>query len=252
MQLKSEILVKIEHVGFDYVNEQVLSDISLEIKRGEFLGIIGPNGSGKTTLLKIILGLLKPKTGSVHLFGQDIANFNKWSKVGYVPQKVWLNASSFPITVEEIIGLGLVSNRRILDFINKPDRLEITRSLIAVGLENKRKRLISELSGGQQQRVFIARALVSNPELLVLDEPTVGVDIKSQEYFYELLRDLNQRLQLTLILVSHDIEVVAHEVTHIACINHKIVSHGHPKDVLVGDFMERLYGKDLRFVIHGH
>lgn len=237
--MNDDILVNIKDVSFNYNGQPAISDISLTIRRGEFLGIIGPNGSGKTTLLKIILGLLKPQQGSVELFGQEIDRFKNWPKIGYVPQKAGLNIS-FPISVEEVVGMTGASQKAVND------------ALTEVGMIDHRKRLLRDLSGGQQQRVFIARALAPKPELLILDEPTVGVDVESQAKFYQLLRDLNQNLKLTLVLVSHDIDVVAHEVNEIACINCKLICHGNPKQVLKRDFMDKLYGKDLRFVVHGH
>ncbi len=240
MQMNDDIIVKISDVSFRYNGEPAVSDINLDIKRGEFLGIIGPNGSGKTTLLKIILGLLKPQKGSVQLFGVDIGGFKNWSKIGYVPQKAGSDVTSFPISGEEVVGMGGADGKRVTDALTEVDMLP------------HRKRLLRELSGGQQQRIFIARALASKPELLILDEPTVGVDVQSQEKFYQLLRDLNRKLNLTLILVSHDIDVVAHEVSEIACISCKLIGHGKPKDVLKSDFLENLYGKELRFVVHGH
>lgn len=240
MQMKDDTLVKISDVSFSYNGEPAVSDINLEIKRGEFLGIIGPNGSGKTTLLKIILGLLKPQQGSVQLFGQDMNRFKDWSKIGYVPQRAGSNVTSFPISVEEVVGMSGANDKAV------------TNALVEVEMAEHRKKLLRELSGGQQQRVFIARALATKPELLILDEPTVGVDVDSQAKFYQLLRDLNHNLSLTLALVSHDIDVVAHEVSEVACINCKLVCHGKPKDILKSDYLDKLYGKELRFVVHGH
>lgn len=223
-------LIDIKNVSFSYGgSEQVLENINLQVNRGDFLGIIGPNGSGKTTLLKIILGLLKPQDGSI---------FVDRTKIGYVPQKAGLSTLQFPITIDEVVGMG--------------GSLGVARALAAVGMSAHGKRLLWELSGGQQQRVFIARALAAQPEILILDEPTVGVDVDSQAGFYELLRDLNSTQKLTLVLVSHDVDVIAHEVTQIACINRTLVCHGRPKDVLQSDFMAALYGKHLRFVVHGH
>ncbi len=238
--MKDDTLVKISDVSFSYNGEPAVSDINLEIKRGEFLGIIGPNGSGKTTLLKIILGLLKPQQGSVQLFGQDMNRFKDWSKIGYVPQRAGSNVTSFPISVEEVVGMSGANDKAV------------TNALVEVEMAEHRKKLLRELSGGQQQRVFIARALATKPELLILDEPTVGVDVDSQAKFYQLLRDLNHNLSLTLALVSHDIDVVAHEVSEVACINCKLVCHGKPKDILKSDYLDKLYGKELRFVVHGH
>jgi zinc transport system ATP-binding protein len=236
--MSEDILVNIKNISFNYNGQPVLSDINLTIKRGEYLGILGPNGSGKTTLLKIVLGVLKPQEGSVQLFGQDIAHFMDWKKIGYVPQRVGLNGISFPISVEEVVGMGGADHKSIVE------------SLSQVGMTKHRTKLLRELSGGQQQRVFIARALAMKPQLLILDEPTVGVDVESQTKFYHLLRNLNKNLKLTLVLVSHDIDVVAHEVSEIACINCKLVCHGKPKEVLREDFMNKLYGKELRFVVH--
>ena len=229
--MNDDIVVQLKGVSFSYNGEKALDNIDLDIKRGDFLGIIGPNGSGKTTLLKIILGLVKPQKGSVTVSGV---------RIGYVPQRAGANVTKFPISVEEVVGMGGATQR------------VISESLEEVGMKEHKKKLLKELSGGQQQRVFIARALAEKPQLLVLDEPTVGVDADSQAKFYELLKELNKKHNLTLILVSHDVDVVAHEVSEIACINSKLVCHGKPHDVLKSDFMEKLYGKDLRFVVHGH
>ena len=147
--------------------------------------------------------------------------------------------------------MGRVKNKW-LDFTTQGDKEAIQQTLKAVNMEDHKNKLLRELSGGEQQRIFIARALVSKPEILILDEPTVGVDLSSQSKFYKLLRDLNLKYKLTLILVSHDIGVVAHQVNELACINCRLICHGKPKDVLKNEFMEKLYGKDLRFVVHEH
>lgn len=247
-----EPLISIDHVGFSYNGERILDDISLDIHKGDFLGIIGPNGSGKTTLLKIIVGLLKPQTGKVLLYGKPNSEFRDWGKIGYVPQKAGSMVLHFPLTVEETVSMGRIRTDKLDDTNLPSDRIAVEQALKAVEMDQYKTRLLTELSGGQQQRVFIARALASEPELLLLDEPTVGVDVDSQSKFYQLLRDLNTRLQLTLVLISHDIEVVAHEVTEVACINSTLICHGRPKDIFKGNFMEKIYGKDIRYVVHGH
>lgn len=245
-------LVQLDTISFHYDGESVLEDITMAMKRGEFVGVIGPNGSGKTTLLKILLGLLQPSSGSVFLFGEKISQFKDWQKIGYVPQRPGASVTSFPITVEEVVGLGRVNTKHLFDIPSSKDREEVTHALDAVGMEHYRRRLIHELSGGQQQKVFIAKALVTHPELLILDEPTVGVDVDAQAKFYELLRDLKKKFQLTLVLVSHDVDVVAHEVDIVACLNKRLICHGPPNDIMKGDFIGKLYNKDLRFVVHGH
>jgi len=252
MQITTNTIIDIKDVNFRYSNETVLEHIHLTVKKGEFLGLIGPNGSGKTTLIKILLGLLKSNSGTVSLFNQKINQFFQWSKIGYVPQKAGQTSQNFPITVEEVVALGRISNTRIIDIMTSSDRKAINQSLETVQMLQYKHRRISDLSGGQQQRVFIARALVSNPELLILDEPTVGVDTESQTNFYKLLDILNKKHHMTLILISHDIEVVARVVSRIACINQTIVCHGHPKQILNSDFVEKLYGKDLKFIVHEH
>ena len=197
-------LITLNHVDFSYRSELTLEDITFSVLKGDFLGLIGPNGSGKTTLLKIMIGLLKPTQGKVTIFNQPFTLFSDWKKIGYVPQKAGLMTMRFPLTVEEVIGMS------------GADSADITYSLTIVDMEKKRKTPLMELSGGQQQRVFIARALVSKPELLVLDEPTVGIDINSQAKLYKLLKELNQQMNVTLILVSHDMDIISHEVKTIA------------------------------------
>lgn len=233
-------MVTVQHVSFRYNSELVLDDVTFTIEKGSFLGIIGPNGSGKTTLLKILLGLKTPDTGTVTLFDKEIKDFRDWGKIGYVPQKAGILAVQFPITAEEVVAMGTKK------------KVAVDKALEAVDMSKHKNKLLTELSGGQQQRIFIARALSTNPELLILDEPTTGVDIESQAKFYQLLHTINKHLKVTLVLVSHDIDVVAHEVSEIACLNNKLICHGKPKDVMHSNFMEKLYGKELRFVIHGH
>jgi len=237
-------IVQIKDISFKYHHDLVLEGITLDIQKGEFLGVIGPNGSGKSTLLKIILGLLKPTNGKVYLFGKEVSHFTNWQKVGYVPQKV-AQQRHFPVTVSEVVSLGLIN-------VENPSKNALIEALTSVGMAQFKDRKIEELSGGQQQRVFIARALVSKPDLLVLDEPTAGVDVEAQAEFYALLRKLNQEMGLTLILVSHDIDVIANEVTTLACINGKLVCHLPPKKFIKEDYLEKVYGKDLHLVVHGH
>lgn len=247
-----EAIIQLDHIRYSYGQEVAISDISLTVNRGDFLGIIGPNGSGKTTLLKVILGLLKPTEGTVSLFGKSLALFKEWGKVGYVPQKAAFSAiaTKFPITVEEVVSMGLLDN--MISAFALHEHPSVTHALKAVEMEDFRKRLLTDLSGGQQQRVFIARALVSRPQLLILDEPTVGIDLDIQTQFYELLKRLNTEHNLTLILVSHDIDVMANEVKTVAFINRKLIFCGSPKEVITGDNMENLYGKKVRFLVHTH
>lgn len=252
MSMNNEILVKINNLNFSYNREPALLDINFNIERGDFVGIIGPNGSGKTTLLKIMLGLLSPHGGSVFLFGKKISDFNEWEKIGYVPQKISSLEIKFPITVYEFVSMGRINKSKFFFKFNKKDKEAIDEALEVVEMEKHKNHLISELSGGEQQRVFIARAIASKPEFLILDEPTVGVDIETQDRFYKLLTRLNRDFNLTLAIVSHDVDVIASEVKTLVCLNRSLVYHGTPKEFIKEDYIERLYGKDVRFILHGH
>jgi zinc transport system ATP-binding protein len=243
--------VELEDVDFAYGAVRVLERINLTVEPGDFLGIIGPNGSGKTTLLRIMLGLLPPTSGTVRLFGHPPASFGQWGRLGYVPQRATLDAS-LPVTVHEVVATGLLPSLGIFGRIGAAERKRIAEVLGQVGMEAHAAARIGALSTGQQQRVLIARALVSKPELLMLDEPTGGVDPEAQTSFHALLNHLNRERDVTLILVSHDIGVVAKEVTKLACLNRRLVFHGRPGDFLSDAALTALYGPAVRVVSHDH
>jgi zinc transport system ATP-binding protein len=235
-------IIEVRDVSFSYGAMEVLKDINLTIHRGDYLAIVGGNGSGKTTLLKIILGLLKPSTGAVTLFGQDIADFKDWSKIGYVPQKAINFDINFPATVREVVLMGRYGQRGLFRSTTQEDEQKVVHALTQVEMDEYADRLIGDLSGGQQQRVFIARALAGNPEVVFLDEPTVGVEKNIKDEFYYLLRTLNQKLHLTVVLITHDIESMAHEAMHVACIDHTLVFHDSVEGFL----------KDTHSIVHPH
>jgi zinc transport system ATP-binding protein len=243
--------VELEDVDFAYGPVPVLERINLTVEPGDFLGIIGPNGSGKTTLLRIMLGLLPPQRGTVRLFGHPPAAFRQWGRLGYVPQKATLDPS-LPVTVHEVVATGLLPSLGLFGRIGAAERERIAEVLARVGMEAHAAARIGALSPGQQQRVLIARALVSKPELLMLDEPTGGVDPEAQTSFYALLHHLNRERDVTLILVSHDIGVVAKEVTKLACLNRRLIFHGRPGDFLSDAALTALYGPAVRVVSHDH
>lgn len=247
----SEAVIQLEHVDFAYGDHPVLEDVSLLVERGEFLGLIGPNGSGKTTLLRILLGLERPERGRVRLFGQGLDRFREWRRIGYVPQKAAAFNSSFPATVAEVVATGRVAARGWLRPLGRRDRDAVRRALEVAGIAELAGKRIGELSGGQQQRAFIARALASRPELLILDEPTVGVDAPAQEAFYALLRRLRQEMALTIVYVSHDIGFVTQEVTRLACLNRRLHFHGTPEQCHL-ESLNELYGHPVALVTHRH
>ncbi len=237
-------IISLENISFSYNSEQVIKDVSLVIHKGDYVGIVGPNGGGKSTLIKLMLGLLRPKKGSITIFGDDVRKFKNWHKVGYVPQKTYFD-NNFPVTVQEAVGMGRYGKIGLFKFPSKIDREKVEKALSHVEMLEYKNRRISDLSGGQQQRVFIARALAAEPEVIFLDEPTVGVDVKTQKNFYELLRKLNQDLSLTLVLASHELEVLAHESTELGYINRTLEFYGNPKDFLKGKYFKELVGKTI-------
>jgi len=244
-------VAELEHVCVDRDGERVLDQVHLTVRRGDFLGIIGPNGAGKTTLLRVMLGLLRPSCGHVRLFGEDIRSFRGWPRIGYVPQRPASPEVRFPATVLEVVQSGRVARRGLGRRFTRHDLEVAERVLELVGIAAHRHRPIGRLSAGEQQRVMIARALVTEPDLLLLDEPTVGVDVEAQEQFYGLLRRLNAD-GVTLVLVSHDIGVVAREVTQLACLNRRLFFHGSPEEALRSGALERLYRAESLVVAHTH
>lgn len=245
-------LIKLDNVSFSYGNNPVLKDVSFSIKKGEYLGVIGPNGGGKTTLLKVILGLLNPDAGTVKLFDVDHHNFKERFRIGYVPQRATQADQGFPATVFEVVKSGRVARRGFLSRFSKDDLHIVERSMKLAGVERYRDRLIGTLSGGERQRVFIARALAGEPDVLILDEPTVGVDVGAQKTFYDFLASLNRDEHMTIVFVSHDIDVVARETKTILCVNHNLVCHGVAGDLLNEAMVKDLYGDHTTKPIHHH
>ncbi|MGM7684489.1 metal ABC transporter ATP-binding protein [Cytobacillus sp. Hm23] len=247
-------ILEIGDLTFGYEQENVLEDINLVMPQGAFLGLVGPNGSGKSTLLKCILGLIKPQSGSIRLFGTDIHKFKNWHKIGFVSQKANSFNSGFPATVLEVVLSGLTSKVGLLRFFSKEHKLVAAKAIASVGMSQFTNRNIGELSGGQQQRVFIARAIVSDPSLLILDEPTVGVDATNVQSFYNMLEDLNQNLGISLLLVTHDIGTITDKVSHVACLNKTLHFHGKTEqfESLDEGALSTFYGHHLHVLTHNH
>jgi len=238
-------IIELKDVSFSYGEELVIKDVNLQVHKGDYLGIIGPNGGGKSTLLKLMLGLLLPTKGEVLLYSAPINKFRDWYKVGYVSQHVTHIDPHFPMTVEEVVTMGRYPQIGLFRFPMQKDKDIVKEALGHVEMLQFKDRLVGDLSGGQQQRVFIARALAGQPEVIILDEPTVGVDVKTQKQFYTLLQKLNTELHLTLVLVSHELDIVGHEATEIAYINRELIYHGVPKKFLHSEYFEKLTGKGI-------
>ncbi|MDG5470828.1 metal ABC transporter ATP-binding protein [Jeotgalibacillus sp. ET6] len=252
--MESSNVIELKNIHYRYDRDLVLTNINLAVPKGAFLGIVGPNGSGKSTMLKIILGLQKPRKGSVVLFGQQQSKFREWERIGYVSQKANAFNTGFPATVYEVVASGLTKKAGLFRMIGNKRRPQIEKAIQAVSMEEFMDRNIGELSGGQQQRVFIARAIVSEPDVLILDEPTVGVDSKNVQTFYDMLERLNKELSITLMLVTHDIGTITNKVTHVACLNNTMHFHGSTEDFeqVKDNELSQFYGHDVQRLHHDH
>lgn len=244
--------LEVKNINFKYGQSPVLENISFDVEEGDYLGVIGPNGGGKTTLLKIILGLLKPDTGKVLLFGKNIEQLKDRSSIGYVPQKSSQSEVLYPATVEEIVKSGRTARVGLFKKFSPEDRDAVARAMKITDIAKYKDRLITHLSGGERQKVFIARALAGSPKILILDEPTVAVDIAAQEKFYNFLSNLNRKLGLTIVFVTHDVDVITKEAKTILCLNRALVCHGCSRDIMVDEYLEKIYGKKVKHVTHEH
>jgi zinc transport system ATP-binding protein len=243
--------IEVSGVNFTADNSAILQDISFSVRQGDYLGIIGPNGGGKTTLIKIMLGLLNPDSGTVKYFGTELNKYRERYLIGYVPQKASETESRFPATVEEVVRSGRTARIGLFNRFTPADIRTVDSAMETAGVSRFSKKIVSRLSGGERQRVMIARALACEPKILFMDEPTVAIDVASQEKFYDFLDLLNQKMGLTILVVSHDIAAVAKKVSTVLCLNHEMVCHGKPAQFMKEEYMERLYGKKVNLIMHG-
>ncbi|MGA1821023.1 MAG: metal ABC transporter ATP-binding protein [Thermoplasmatota archaeon] len=239
-----EKALEIRDLDAGYGPEAVIRDIDLDVMHGDFFGLIGPNGGGKSTLLKVILGLLKPMKGTVKVYGSSPESSRKY--LGYVPQYAEFDRD-FPITVWKVVLMGRRRNRGLFPWYTSKDREAAEKALKAVDIYDLRKKHISSLSGGQKQRAFIARALVTEPKLLLLDEPTASVDARIQENIYRLLSDLNENM--TIILVTHDVGIISSYVGSVACLNKHMFKNDEP--VITREMLEESYQCPVDLIAHG-
>ncbi|MBN1786704.1 MAG: ABC transporter ATP-binding protein [Candidatus Methanofastidiosa archaeon] len=237
-------VMSIEGLWVSYGNQVILKNIDLDIFENDFIGIIGPNGGGKTTLLKAILGMVRPTKGKIRIFGGRPEDAKRY--MGYVPQRKDV-PQNFPITVFEVVRLGRYSNRGLGRRFNSQDDEATLEALKSVDMASHVDTEISNLSGGQQQRVFIARALVNDPKILLLDEPNIGIDVAIQKDFYEMLRRLNR--EMTILMISHDVTAISSYVKTIACLNRVLFYHG-TKEISKEDF-EKVYHCPIELIAHG-
>lgn len=240
-------VIEIKNLNF----KTIIQDVSLEIRRGDYAAIIGPNGGGKSTLVKLMLGLMTQDSGTIKLFGQSLC-LKALKKIGYVSQGISKLDENFPISVKEVIKLGLIATKPLFSRITRKDLESIDYVLAKMNISELKDAKISELSGGQRQRVMIAKALVNQPQILILDEPNTGVDKQSQINFYALLKDLNTKDKITILFVTHDLGVIVDDINKVLCINQSLLACHDPRQIHHSEQMNQLYGVDTQMVCHHH
>ena len=240
-------IISAKNLSYKINDQFVLENVDFKIYPGEYVGLLGPNGGGKTTLIKLILGILQPTTGGVEF--TDLGDkSNIKDKIGYVPQRINSGGVDFPATVREVVLSGL----KLSIFGDKAAPEKLKKALETAQISHLENKMISDLSGGERQKVFIARSLINEPSILILDEPTVAIDLQSQGNFYSFLRDLNKNLNITILLISHDISAIAGEVTKIYFLNRTLNCYHSSKEFLEEDNLEKLYGKNINLISHHH
>lgn len=237
-------VIDIKNLWFSFNGEPVLQNVNFTLHHKEFLAMIGPNGGGKTTLLKLILGLLKADRGDIRVLGQNPRQAAH--HIGYVPQNVHIN-KNFPISVLDVVLMGRLRSGMNWSHHKRDDRITAQAALEKVEMEQFKNRHIDELSGGQRQRVFIARALVTEPEILILDEPTASVDTKGQGEIYTILKDLNEKV--TILVVSHDLLALSSYIKSVACVNRRVHFHGAAE--VTEEMLEMAYQCPVELIAHG-
>jgi zinc/manganese transport system ATP-binding protein len=244
----AEPLVEFRDASFSYGAGLVAADVDLAIESGGMVGLVGPSGAGKTTLLRALLGQIRPVRGRVLVGGKEIGRRPE-HRIGYVPQLETIDWH-FPVTVREVVFLGLVSDSGVLPWPRPRDRREVQVLLDRLGIGSLADRHIRELSGGQQQRVFLARALIRHPDLLLLDEPTSGVDVRTRQEILGLLRSLNAQ-GIATVLTTHDLNSVAATLPDIVCFNQRVIARGSPEDVFTPEVLRATFGSEMVVFRHG-
>jgi zinc transport system ATP-binding protein len=246
----SVTIVESTNLFVNYGALPVLSDVCFSIRKGDYVGLVGPNGSGKSTLIKCILGLLRPARGSVTLFGVESLAMHQRETIGYLPQRIDFFNPRFPSTVAEIISQGLIANKRAG---KRQGKTQIDTMLEQLEISDIKNRLIGDLSGGQQQRVFIARALVNEPELLILDEPGSALDPETRDNFFSLLQQLNEKKGVTIIMVTHDIGGIGEYASKLLYLDKRVIFFGGFDEFCRSENMAQFFGTASQHIIcHEH
>jgi zinc transport system ATP-binding protein len=241
-------IIKVEHLSFSFGGNEAIWNVSFGVQRGDFVALVGHNGSGKTTLVKLLLGILSATKGKISLFGEDMQNFSAWEKIGYLPQNIRIFNPLFPATVEEVVALGLVAHKRVMQREEK-----IEEALKLLRLKNIRTKMIGELSGGQIQRMLLARAVVNQPELLILDEPVSALDAGTREEFFSYLSEFNKQRQMTIVMITHDIGSMGEYANKLLLLDKKILFYDCFRKFCQSKEMTSQFGPEYQHIIcHQH
>ena len=248
-----EKIISVEGLSFYYGGNEAVTNVSFAVNKGDYIALVGHNGSGKTTLIKLLLGILKPSTGSISLFGKNLHDFSNWEKIGYLPQNIGLFNPLFPATVTEVVALGLISRKRMFKKFSKEDEKKVHDALSQMGILTLRNKLIGELSGGQIQRMLLARAIVNEPELLILDEPVSAVDAETRMDFYSYTARINKENKTTIILITHDIGHSGGYAHKLLLLDKRIIFYGKFGEFCVSREMEERFGREIQHIMcHQH
>ena len=246
-------ILTVKNLSFNYNGRAVLDGVSFDVGKGDYIALAGPNGAGKTTLIKLILGLEKAHSGDIKLYGTGIDQFSVWKKIGYLPQRVGNFNPIFPITAEEVVRLGLLAGKKYPKKFNDKDEKEVAHVFELLEIEKFKKRAVGMLSGGEQQKIFLARALVNNPDILILDEPTTALDPKGRENFFSLIEKLNTEKKMAIVMITHDVAQMGKIAQKLLYLDGKIIFYGLFRDFCGSEKMEKHFGHFAQHVIcHQH
>ena len=248
-----EEVIVVKNLSFAYAGNEVVSNVSFSVEKGDYIALIGHNGSGKTTLIKLLLGILRPTGGEVFIFGKRLENFDQWEKVGYLPQNIGLFNPLFPATVREIVSLGLLARKGFPKRLTSKDYQAVQKSLMQMDIVSLGDKLIGELSGGQLQRTFLARAIVNQPEILILDEPVSSVDPETREEFFSYASFLNKKNKTTIIIITHDIGHSVKYTNKLLFLDKRLIFYGDYKSFCISKEMAKHFDPELLHIIcHQH
>ncbi|KKT54582.1 MAG: ABC-type Mn/Zn transport system ATPase component [Parcubacteria group bacterium GW2011_GWC2_44_22] len=246
-------IISVQNLSVNYGAYLVLEAVNFEVAVGDYLALVGPNGAGKTTLVKALLGLLPYQTGTISILGEDRQGFNAWGKIGYLPQRAAAFNPLFPATVSEVVGLGLIAEKKFPKRLTSADREKIKQTLELLEISDLAGRPVGKLSGGQQQRVFLARSIVAGPELLILDEPSTALDPQTRNNFFDLLKKLNSESKVTIILITHDVGQVGRYASRLLYLDKTVIFYGKFSDFCESGDMSKYFGDYSQHLIcHQH